>query len=89
MAKKIKKQGNLLAGIEKFQEFAKSRAYDICQKTYGIYRIVSKNGKTSKREAVRAYKIGNDGSAIFGWIINLAGRERVFKPDGSGYKVFA
>lgn len=88
MAKEKNTKGNLLAGLAKFQDFAGKRGYELVEETYGIHRVVNK-GRVSNREAVQAYRVNDDGSVTFGWVINLAGRERVFKPEGGTYKVYA
>lgn len=75
------------AGLEKFNLYAEPRGFKIELTTYGIYKVVH-NGKSSQLEAARAVKVNNDGSVTLGWIINIANRQRTFKPDGSGYDVY-
>ena len=86
MAKKYNKKAIVRAGVEKFQFYAEPRGLMIDLKSYGIYKVVH-NGKTSELEACRASQNIN-GQTVTGWIINLACRQRTFKPDGSGYEVY-
>ena len=74
------------AGLEKFNLYADPRGIKIDPASYGIYKVVH-NGRTSELEAVRASQNIN-GDTVTGWIINLAHRQRTFKPDGSGYEVY-
>lgn len=81
-----RKKNNILAGVEKFQFYAEPRGIMIDLKSYGIYKVVH-NGKTSELEACRASQ-NVQGKTVPGWIINIANRQRTFKPDGSGYEVY-
>ena len=76
-----------MAGIDKFRKYADQRRLNIKEETYGIYRLKHNGGKPTEREAVRATK-NKDGELQKGWIINMGGCERSFKPDGSGYNIF-
>ena len=90
MAKYSKKQrenkSNILAGIEKFRNYATPRGFYMKEGTYGVYNVTH-NGHHTKLEAVRAARTEADGRMTKGWIINVAGRQRTFKPDGSGWEV--
>ncbi len=89
MNKREKNSGvNVLAGIEKFRIYAGPRGIYIKEGTYGVYKVRHKGGKPTEREAVRAAMNDTQGNLVKGWIINMAGRQRTFKADGSGYEVF-
>lgn len=81
-----RKKNNILAGIDKFNHYADPRGIQIDPASYGIYKVVH-NGKSSELEACRASQNIN-GQTVTGWVINMAGRQRTFKPDGSGYEVY-
>ena len=80
-------KSNFLVGLEKFAHYAGCRGIYMKPVTYGIYKVVH-NGKTSEEEAVRAARNDEKGGLVKGWIINLGGKQRVFKPDSSRYKVY-
>jgi len=90
MAKYSKKQrenkANIIAGIDKFRGYATPRGFYMKESTYGVYNVTH-NGHHTKLEAVRAARTEADGRMTKGWIINVAGRQRTFKPDGSGWEV--
>lgn len=83
---KAAKTNNLIAGIEKFRGYATPRGFYMKESTYGVYNVTH-NGHHTKLEAVRAARTEADGRMTKGWIINVAGRQRTFKPDGSGWEV--
>lgn len=77
----------MICGIEKFRRYAKPRGFYIRENSYGIYTVCHK-GQRSQLEAVRAARSETDGTMTKGWIINIAGRQRTFKPDNKGWHVF-
>ena len=81
----MKKMENkkFIVGIAKFNDYADPRGYEIDESTYGTNREVIHNGKSSHREAVNA--TAKDGT--FGWIVNLANRQRKFVSKADGYLV--
>ena len=91
MAKYSKKEKaakiNLVAGIDKFRNYATPRGFYIKESSYGVYNVTH-NGHHTQLEAVRAARTEKDGSMVKGWIINVAGRQRTFKPDGSGWEIY-
>jgi hypothetical protein len=82
------KKANVLAGLDKFRLYAVPRGIYIKEGTYGVYKVRHNGGKPTEREAVRAAMNDAEGNLVKGWIINMAGRQRTFKADGSGYEVF-
>jgi hypothetical protein len=92
MAQYIKEQqalslSNKAAGLDKFKAYAKSRKIFLREDSYGLYKVTHAR-KTSVLEACRAAMVDRNGQTVTGWLINLANRQRVFKPDAAGYQVY-
>jgi hypothetical protein len=83
----VLKMSNKAAGLEKFQAYAKPRKIFLRENTYGFYKVTHAR-KTSVLEACRAAMVDRNGQTVTGWLLNLANKQRVFKPDAAGYQVY-
>ena len=77
-----------MVGIEKFRLYAVPRDIILEEASYGLYKVVSHCGGISIREAVRATLKTENNMITFGWVINMANKQRKFVADDRKFKLF-